>query len=446
MVRQSRLRDANARLKHATEWLEDFTVHLSPEEIHSMVGDVEKTHVYTGSKSAAALCLTLAGSLGGLFGGLFVSSGVWQSPLAILTYVIAMPFVWLVMRRLTKSVFGEAIGWLALLAWFWAFLIAMGAVGGGQLSWRWLAYGVSAGFGLLVGLVHGGLEPPFIRSKELWMVMSLPLGGIASTMATYVHRHVFNGSGETAIAASMGTLAATLFTAPLMIALAALWSKPEGLRQAAIVYMHNPNFARKAIGYLDRAIADSPNDADLHNLRGIAWSMAGEPEKAEEEWRRVLELEPRSAEPHMNRGADFMAKGDFEKAIESFRIALQADPKHARVLSNLGIAFERQGQFDAAIEHYDRAIALVPDYANAFSNRAFAHFRAGRHDRAVEDCDRALALNPNMPMAYVNRGHAYAAINEHEAAIDDYRAAIELGASDDVLEEAEKGLKALGEV
>lgn len=438
-------KDAFAQLKHATEWLEDFNVHLSPEEIGSLVGDVEKTLVYTGSKSLAAFWLTLAGCLGGVFGGLLVSGGLWSSLLAIFTYVVAMPLVWLVLRRLTMTMFGEAIRSLALFAWFWGFLLAMGAVAGGQVSSWWLAYGISTGFGLLIGLVHGGLDPPFIKNKEVWMILSLPLGAIASTVATYVQRSMFGGSGDTAIAAAMGALAAGLFTAPLMIVLGALWSGPQGLRQAAIIYLHNPIFAHKAIGYLDRAIAESPNDADLHNLRGIAWSLAGEPAKAEVEWRRVLELEPRSAEPHMNRGADFLTQGEPEKAIEAFRLALAADPKHARVHSNLGTAFERLGQFDAAIEHYDRAITLLPDYANAYSNRAFAHFRAGRHARAVEDCDRALALNPNLWMAYVNRGHAHAALNERGAAVNDYRTAILMGASDVVVEEAQRGLEALGE-
>ena len=444
MARPSRLRDANARLKHATEWIEDFTVHLSASEIKHMVGDVEKTHVYTGSKPMAALAVTLVGSLGGLFGGLIASSGLWGSFLAIVSYVVAMPFVWLVMRRLMLRTFADAIQWLALLIWFWTFLLGMGAIAGGQIAAWWLAYGISTGLGLLIGLVSGPFPPPFIKD-EVWMLVTLPGAPIASSLATYLQRNIYDGSGETAIAGALGALAGTLYTVPLMILLTVFWSVPQGLRQAAVIYLHNPRFARKAIGCLDRAIAASPNNADLHNLRGIAYSMAGEPEKAELDWRSVLELQPGSAEPHMNRGVDFLEQGQFEKAIESFRFALAADPQHARVHSNLGIAFERLGQFDSAIEHYDRAIALVPDYATAYANRAYAHFLAGRHARAIEDCERAIAMNPNLPTAYVNRAHARAALNEREAAIEDYLIVLDMSASDKVIEEARKGLMDLGE-
>ena len=46
----------------------------------------------------------------------------------------------------------------------------------------------------------------------------------------------------------------------------------ERAGEMATLYLHNENFTRKAIEYLDEAIALSPRSADLYNLRGIAHS------------------------------------------------------------------------------------------------------------------------------------------------------------------------------
>ena len=44
----------------------------------------------------------------------------------------------------------------------------------------------------------------------------------------------------------------------------------------ATLYLDNENFTAKAIEYLDEAIALRPRSADLHNLRGVAYSKAGD--------------------------------------------------------------------------------------------------------------------------------------------------------------------------
>jgi len=82
------------------------------------------------------------------------------------------------------------------------------------------------------------------------------------------------------------------------------------LAKLATLYLHNDNFTSKAIEYLDEAMALSPRSADLHNLRGIAYSKAGDGDRADADFRKVTELSPRAAEAHMNRGVDFLRQGE----------------------------------------------------------------------------------------------------------------------------------------
>jgi Flp pilus assembly protein TadD len=432
------------KLKDPTDWLEDFTIHLSKEEISSMLSDVEETLVFTGSKPMAAVWLTVAGVLGGLFGGVVVSGAVWRSVWLVLGYLIVMPLVWLAMRRLTFRIFGPAIRWQAVLAFFWAFLLGMGAVIGGQIESWWWGYGLTLGAGLLIGLVFGSVNPSFIKNEDAWLLAGLPLGGVSTTIATYVYRNMIVDPSTISAAALSGAIAGLILTAPMTVLLAALWDVGHGLRHVAVIYLHNDASARKAIDYLDRAIRLSPNDADLHNLRGIAWSRAGDQGRADADWQKVLELQPKSPEPYMNRGVDFLRQGALAEAVESLQAAITIDPKYATAHNNLGVALERRGDLDRAIEHYDPAISLAPKYARAYSNRGYARFRAKRHERAVEDCDHAIELDQDLAAAYVNRAHALAALGHVERAAEDYQTAIDLVPSPEIVEEAEKGLQALG--
>jgi len=431
------------KLKDPTDWLEDFTIYLGEEEISSMLSDVEETLVFTGSKPMAAVWLTVAGVLGGLFGGVVVSGAVWRSVWLVLGYLLVMPLVWLAMRRLTFRIFGPAIRWQAVLAFFWAFLLGMGAVIGGQIASWWLGYGLSLGAGLLIGLVFGSVNPSFVKNEDAWLLAALPLGGVSTTIATYVYRHMIVDPSTISAAALTGAIAGLILTAPMTALLVALWDVGHGLRHVAVIYLHNDAFARKAIDYLDRAVRFSPNDADLHNLRGIAWSRAGDQGRAEADWQKVLELQPKSPEPYMNRGVDFLRQGALAEAVESLQAAITIDPKYATAHNNLGVALERRGELDRAIEHYDRAISLAPKYARAYSNRGYACFRAKRHERAVEDCDHAIELDQDLAAAYVNRAHALAALGHVERSAEDYQTAIDLVPSPEVMDEAEKGLQAL---
>lgn len=428
-------------MKDPAHWLEDITIFLSEEEITSMLSDVQDTLAFTGSKALAALWLTFCALLGGVFAGVAASSQLWTSLLFVTAYLAVLAGVWMGMRKLTMRIFGPAIRWQAVLAFFWAFLLGIVAVAGGQMDTSGWGYVISMGGGLLIGVVCGSVNPPFIKHEDAWLLVSLQLGMACTALATAFHRGVLEGAGTLSAGALTGGIAALAFTFPMMVLLMYLWNIPHGLRHEALIYLHNDAFAGKAIDCLDRAIRLAPNDADLFNLRGIAWSRANDSARAEADWRKVLELQPDYAEPHLNRGTDFLRQGAIDKAVACFETAVRLDPKLAKAHSNLGAALEKRGDFDRAIEHYDRAIGLVPKYAKAYSNRGYARFRAGQHQLALEDCDRAIKLDAGLAMAYVNRGHALAAMGDLDRAAEDYQSALDMAPAPEVELEAETGLR-----
>lgn len=430
--------------KDQLDWIDDYTVHLTKDEVNGMINDVGETLFYEGPRTAAALWLTLTGVFGGVFGALLASAQMWDSFFYLAGYVAVMPLSWMALRKLTMKIFGPAIRWQAVLGFFWMFLLCFFVVRGGQIDGAFWAYAVGGFLGAIVGLVAGSIDPPGIRHKVAWTFMSLGLGLALSIGGTMAHRNYLSGDGEMLTCAALGAFWALLYSLPMMSLLMWSWNRAAGLRYMASVYLHNEEFAPKAVDCLNRAIALAPNDPELYNLRGIAHAQAKDFARADEDWKKMLELEPSSVEPLMNRGVDFFAQKKYDQAVEILEKVVQMDPKNFRAHSNLGAALEGRGDFTRAISHYDHALALKPNYVRAYANRSYAHFRAGHFEQAVKDGDTAISLDPENAHGYLNRAHALAAQGKRQEAIEDYQTALSFEPSAEIVQEAEKGLADLG--
>ena len=432
------------RLKDPTAWLEDLTVHMDDEELIGTASELEKTLLSGADRMRLGIWLSAVGIAAGGIGGITVSPAIRSSALAFAGYLIAAAILARGFHPLTRKMFGPGAAWLAGVTFFWAFLLGLFTVLGARRESALWAYTLSVGMGFFIGMMHGSFAPSVVRREDAWASVSFVTAPIIAGVATYALRHAPGPASGPSWAILGGAATAGLYTIGMSIVLARLWDDAHGLGQMALVYLHNDNFAPKALAYLDRAIAMSPDDARLRNLRGIAWSKTGEPERAAADWRKAAELAPQDNQLHVNIAADHLRRGNVDEAITSLHDALTVKPNDARAHSNLGSAYERRGDFDEAIEQYDRAIAIDRDYANAYSNRSYAYFRKGNASRALEDADRAIGLDVRLAMAYVNRGHALAALGRPDAAADSYRAALDTNADPSVRDEALRGLERIG--
>ena len=426
------------------DWFENLNVHVGDEELLEQAASLEQTVLSGRSRFGQAAWTVILSAIAGALGGFTFSDEVRGSWTAFIAYLflagVVLRFLWPVSVR----VLGDAGAFQASMAFFWSFLLALVSVLGGRIDTVWLYYVVSVGGGLFIGLMFGSLNPGFLSNADAWMMAALPLGGFSTWSASALQR-AFDDSGNPPWSeVYVGTMAATVFMAPMAIVMAMLSSRARGLAKMATLYLHNENFIPKAIEYLNEAIASSPRSADLYNLRGVAYSKLGDRIRADEDFRKVTELMPRAAEAHMNRGVDFIKQEDYDRAIDALKFATSVNPKLAMAFSNLGTAYQKKGDLDEAIASYDRAIELRPKYPVAFSNRAYSYHLKGDHDRAVADATHALKLDPDLAMAHTNLGHALVGKGETVMAIRSYRRSLELGPDREVETETIKALEKLG--
>ena len=128
--------------------------------------------------------------------------------------------------------------------------------------------------------------------------------------------------------------------------------------------------ALKAVG-LDEQLAEG--HISLANIKHICdWDWAG----AEQEFRRVLELDPGNLDVHTYYGTLLMHLGRHDEAIREGQIAVQLDPISSTTQTSLGRFLYRARRYEEAVPHLKRAVELEPRSVGA-------NFRLGDGIRAT---------------------------------------------------------------
>jgi tetratricopeptide (TPR) repeat protein len=427
-------------LKDPTAWADDISFYMTEEDLAQTAAAREPLLLHGRSKAAAAAWMGLVGALGGAFGAVTVSPAI-RHPIAFAAYVVVTALLLRGLYPLTVRVLGRAIAWIAMFAFFWAAWLGLCVLVAARIDSTWIGYGVSIGGGAFIGMMYGAFPPDSTRNQDAWMLAFL-VAPVSAFLATYVLRHT-GGLDTLGGAAGAGALCGALFTGSMGVLLMRLWDEAQGLAEMGQLYLHNDTFAPKAVAYLDRAIALSPDNARYYNLRAVALALLNEPERASADWDKASALAPQDPEPHVNRGMDRLRRGAVPEAIRAFQYALARNPEHGRAHCYLGAAWERQGDVTRAFEHYDRAVAAGRDDARIYCDRSAAHVRRGDYAKALEDADRAVHLEDHLGIAYAARGQALAMLGRTDEALDSFGEAIDLGLEPSVHQEVLRRVESL---
>lgn len=139
-----------------------------------------------------------------------------------------------------------------------------------------------------------------------------------------------------------------------------------------------------ALEELKSAIGDDPTYARIYNVYGLVYTMLGESAKAEENFRRALQMAPDDSEIHHNWGAFLCSHGHPKESIAEFEIAAR-DPLYktpAIALANAGKCSALVGDNAAAEGFFRRALSLKPLDAYAAYNLALLKYREANYDEA----------------------------------------------------------------
>ena len=119
----------------------------------------------------------------------------------------------------------------------------------------------------------------------------------------------------------------------------------------------------EAAYHIEKALAESPDDAQAHSNLAIALKDLGRPQEAERHFHESLKLDPNNPKVYSNLGAIYVTLGRMDDAITCYRQALAIQPAFAEVLFNLGSALMVKQQFAEAAESLEKCLSLKPDFS-----------------------------------------------------------------------------------
>lgn len=203
-----------------------------------------------------------------------------------------------------------------------------------------------------------------------------------------------------------------------------------------------------------------PDDHVVYAWKGNFWSNQ-DSEKAEEYFRKSLEMAPLSSFAFLQYGIFLNEHKRFEDAERILRNARRLQPVHPNVYTHLAYALEQLGRYQEAEKEYRKYIKLDPKSTvshQLFSRFLFLQNRIGDAEKAIRTAikidsenavswsmlgailikegerfseaemalQKAISFNPSDTAAFYNLGSLQEHLNLHEEAEATYRKAIEI--------------------
>ncbi|PYS49294.1 MAG: hypothetical protein DMF68_10420, partial [Acidobacteria bacterium] len=170
-----------------------------------------------------------------------------------------------------------------------------------------------------------------------------------------------------------------------------------------------PQYSADILGEIAGALKESPvKEDDNKNIQALEFfsqaykvQKAGDLSKAEELYRKTIELSPKDANIYVNLGALLKATGRRTEAEVAWRKAIELNPNDPTAYNNLGTLLDDTEHMDEAEAAYRKAIELNPNYPAAYNNFISFLREQNRAPEAMILAERALQLdskNQHLPL------------------------------------------------
>ncbi len=217
----------------------------------------------------------------------------------------------------------------------------------------------------------------------------------------------------------------------------------------------------EALSYVERAAELAPSWAEVYLLWGKIWYEKEDMEKAEELFKRALELDSslrearyfaqmaekgrifgKSAYEAYVRGYERFTQGDFKKAAESFKEAVFSNPRMKEAYYWLGRSLYELGDLDGSEDAWVKLLEIDPLHAQAqrflertrkekkYGREAVKAFEEGyrlyeeaRYSEAASYFERAVVLSPFFSEAHDYLARCYYRMGRKEAYVEERKKA-----------------------
>ena len=149
-----------------------------------------------------------------------------------------------------------------------------------------------------------------------------------------------------------------------------------------------------------KATSQNPKSANAYFFAGTLEELRGNGQKAEEDYRKTLEIDPNYA-PAANNLANLMIQygEDLDQALSLAQIARQKMPDSPSAADTLGWVYYQKGLYGFAAGLLSQALQKSPENATYHYHMGMVYQKQGNVSSARKHLQRALQLSPNLPAA-----------------------------------------------
>jgi len=158
----------------------------------------------------------------------------------------------------------------------------------------------------------------------------------------------------------------------------------------------------------EKALTLDPASADAYAVLGLCDSYLRNYAKAEQQFRRAIELNPNHATAHHWYGVLLRGWNRMDEAGNEMRQAEALDPLSPIIKFNTLTLMGFSGQYQPALDLCDRYREAFPDFALFHSARAWLLERLGRYPEALSEALAARSTVTNTPYFLMQIGFVYA--------------------------------------
>ncbi|MBN9299457.1 MAG: tetratricopeptide repeat protein [Filimonas sp.] len=227
----------------------------------------------------------------------------------------------------------------------------------------------------------------------------------------------------------------------------------RGLMNYGLTQMAKGNYP-VAQQYYEKALLSLPYYPTLYINLGILKNAQGQPQAAEPDFQKAINLSNGSAESYFYY-AQFLARNRrFADAKTIGEKALSVNPNNVHTLEVLMDVYYNLGMSAELTKTANQLLALVPDHvaakkyleiakgkampvapqqpqtapatANDYLNLSLQQYNEGKYEECIETCKKALQLKPDFAEAYNNIGAAYNQLKQWDKSIPALKKALEI--------------------
>uniref|UniRef100_Q021X4 Serine/threonine protein kinase with TPR repeats n=1 Tax=Solibacter usitatus (strain Ellin6076) TaxID=234267 RepID=Q021X4_SOLUE len=183
------------------------------------------------------------------------------------------------------------------------------------------------------------------------------------------------------------------------------------------MYLRPREAMPKAKAAAQRALELDSDLAEAHFIMGvIQGSYEFDWRRAEDEFKRALDLNPNNALAHLWYGQSLVATGRSHDGIEQVRIAHDLDPLSAFVETGLGQMYFLCGDYAQAIQQLRSVTESDVGFIESHTWLGVSYLYARQPAAAVRELERARQLDPRQTQSIAYLAYAHAKLGEREKA------------------------------